>query len=130
MAGGTMTGGVEAEGSRYDVFKLGIALTLVIAALGAFYYFNEHSLLLRTMGLLAVAGVVAALAFQTERGREMWGFFKEAQIEVRKVVWPTRQESFRVTLFVLGMVLVVASILWLLDALLGWLVQWLTGHGG
>lgn len=125
-----MTSGVAAESSRYDIFKLGLALILVLAALAVFYYFSDHSLLLRTVGLLAVGGVAGTLAFQTARGREIWSFFKEAQIEVRKVVWPTRQESFRVTLFVLAMVIVVALFLWLLDAVLGWLVQWLTGHRG
>lgn len=130
MAGGTMTSGVATEGSRYDVVKLSFALSLVIAALAAFYYFNEHSLLLRTLGLLFVVGVAGTLAFHTDRGREVWGYFKESQVEVRKVVWPTRQDAFRVTLFVLAMVLVVASILWLLDALFGWLMQWLTGHRG
>ena len=53
---------------------------------------------------------------------------KEAQLEVRKVVWPTRQETVRMTLIVVLMVVTVAAFLWVLDAGLSWLVQWLTGQ--
>ncbi|MFH0352508.1 MAG: preprotein translocase subunit SecE [Chromatiales bacterium] len=98
--------------------------------MAAFYFYSDQSLLLRVVGLLAVGGVAGTLALQTAQGRDVWGFFKEAQIEVRKVVWPTRQETTRMTLIVIAMVIAMAAILWLLDAMLAWLVQWLTGQRG
>jgi len=120
----------EIQERKGDVFKLALALLLVTGAMAAFYFYSDQSLLLRVVGLLAVAGVAGALALQTTQGRDVWGFFKEAQIEVRKVVWPTRQETTRMTLIVIAMVIAMAAILWLLDTLLAWLVQWLTGHRG
>ncbi len=114
--------------SNLDAVLLGVCALLVAGALGAFYYFSEQSLLLRVVGLLAVVGLVLALGFRTQQGRDIWAFTKEAQIEVRKVVWPTRQETGRMTLIVVAMVVVVAGILWMLDAGLSWLVQWLTGQ--
>ncbi len=113
---------------KLDAVLLGLAAFLVAGAVGAFYYFSEQSLLLRVVGLLAVVGVAMALGFRTEKGRDIWAFVKEAQIEVRKVVWPTRQETVRTTLIVVLMVVVVAGFLWMLDAGLSWLAQWLTGQ--
>jgi preprotein translocase subunit SecE len=107
---------------------LGLAAFLVAGALGAFYYFGDQSLLLRVVGLLAVIGLALALGFRTQKGRDIWAFMKEAQVEVRKVVWPTRQETVRMTLIVVLMVVTVAGFLWVLDAGLSWLVQWLTGQ--
>lgn len=120
----------EIQESKGDAFKLALALLLVTGAMAAFYFYSDQSLLLRVVGLLAVGGVAGALALHTAQGRDIWGFFKEAQIEVRKVVWPTRQETTRMTLIVIAMVIAMAAILWLLDALLAWLVQWLTGTRG
>jgi len=64
------------------------------------------------------------------QGRELAGFFRESQNEVRRVVWPTRQETVQTTLIVLATVVVVACVLWLFDAFLGRAVRWLTGIGG
>lgn len=57
-------------------------------------------------------------------------FAREARVELRKVIWPTRQETLQTTLVVLVMVVVVAIFLWLLDMLLLWAVNGLTGLGG
>ncbi len=114
--------------SNLDAALLGLAGLLVAGALGAFYYFGDQSLLLRVVGLLAVIGLALWLGFRTQKGRDVWAFVKEAQVEVRKVVWPTRQETVRTTLIVVVMVVVVAGFLWILDAGLSWLVQWLTGQ--
>jgi preprotein translocase subunit SecE len=52
---------------------------------------------------------------------------KEARGEIRKVVWPTRQETTQTTLIVVVVVLVMALLLWGLDSLLGWLVSMVVG---
>lgn len=118
----------ETPTSNLDAVLLALAGLLVAGALGAFYYFGDQSLLLRVVGLLAVIGLALALGFRTQKGRDMWAFTKDAQVEVRKVVWPTRQETVRTTLIVVLMVVTVAGFLWVLDAGLSWLVQWLTGQ--
>ncbi len=118
-----MNSRVEASASKLDTVKLAIALLLIAGAVVAFYLYPEQSALLRTLGLLGVVGVAAAIAYQTDKGRQTWGFFQDAQIEVRKVVWPTRQETLQTTLLVVLMVILVAIILWLLDMFLGWAIR-------
>jgi len=120
----------EASTSTLDTVKLATALTLLMGALVAFYYFGDVSKLTRVLGLLAVVGVAAALALQTERGRTLIGFVKDAQTEVRKVVWPTRQETVQTTLVVVVVVVIIAIFLWLLDMALGGIVSMAMGHKG
>ncbi len=124
-----MNSKAEAAGSPADTIRLIIALLLLGGAIGAFYYFAELSLLLRVIGLLAVTGLASFIALQTEKGRGISAFFKATQVEVRKVVWPTRQETVQTTLIVFGMVVLVAIFMWLLDLLLGWAVSGLVGTG-
>jgi preprotein translocase subunit SecE len=125
-----MNSTVETTSGKLDTFKLGLALLILIAALVGFYFYADEALLYRVIGLLAAVGVSVAIALQTDKGREIWGYFHDAQIEVRKVVWPTRQETVQTTLLVIGMVIIVAIILWLLDMFLGWSIGALMGHGG
>ena len=116
--------------SGADIAKLLIALTLILSGIVGFYYYEEQSLLLRVLSLLVVTGISVAIAMQTERGRNTWGFVKDARTEVRKVVWPTRAETMQTTLIVIIMVLVVGIILWIMDTFLLWAVRLLTGQGG
>ena len=77
-----------------------------------------------------VAMIVATvITLQTEKGRQMWSFTQDAQIEVRKVVWPTREETLQTTLIVILMVIFIAIFLWLLDLFLGWSIGALMGKG-
>ena len=122
-----MNSNIETPGFNLDTVKLAVALLIVIAALAAFYIFIEQSLLYRVIGLLASAGIAVAIALQTDKGQQIWGYFQDAQIEVRKVVWPTRQETTQTTLIVILMVVLVAIILWLLDMFLGWAIGSLMG---
>jgi preprotein translocase subunit SecE len=84
-------------------------------------------LLLRVLALVGTVVVSAVIASQTERGRQVTGFLKDAQVEVRKVVWPTRQEAIQTTAVVLVVVLVAALFLWALDAGLSKLIRLLMG---
>ncbi|MEX0952021.1 MAG: preprotein translocase subunit SecE [Gammaproteobacteria bacterium] len=122
-----MNSRVEAETSWLDTVKLAVALLIVIGGVVAFYMYPEQSLLLRAVAMLVVLGIATAIAVQTAKGRYIWGFFQDSQIEVRKVVWPTRQETTQVTLLVIGMVIVVAILLWLLDMFLGWAIRLILG---
>ncbi len=105
-----------------DTVKLAIALLIAVGAMVAFYLFPEQSILIRVGGLLLGAGVAVTIALQTDKGRNIWSFFHGAQIEVRKVVWPTRQETVQTTLIVILVVIVIAIILWVLDMFLGWTI--------
>ena len=113
-----------------DVLKWITAAALVAAGLVGFYQFSEHSTLLRVVGLLLAVGLAVAVSVQTEKGRTLWDFMRDSRTEVRKVVWPTRQETIQTTLIVVAVVTVVAIIMWSLDSLLGWIVRMLLGQGG
>jgi preprotein translocase subunit SecE len=120
----------ESQTPVFDIAKHVISVLLVIAGIVAFYYFSEFSLLYRVIGLLVTALFVLGLLFTTVLGRDLWAFFQESKQEVRKVVWPTRDETTRTTMLVFAMVLTVGFILWLLDMLLFWGISQLTGQGG
>ncbi len=113
--------------SGLDTFKIFLAIAVLIAGVVGFYYFEDQSQLLRVLGMLAVAGVAVAIAYTSAPGKNGWSFVKEARVEVRKVVWPTRQETLQTTAIVLFMVILVAIMLWLFDTLLGWAIRTMMG---
>ena len=120
---------VETESNRLDSLKLGIAVAMLAVGIIAFYRFDDQLLVLRVLGLLAVAGISVFVAAQSSTGKTIIGFIRGAQTEVRKVVWPTRAETVQTTLAVILMVFLVGIFLWLLDMLLLWAIQLLTGQG-
>lgn len=125
-----MNSEAEAAGSSLDSAKLVVAALLFVGAIAAFYYFADASRLFRVLGLVG-AGIVALLiASQTAKGRSTLDFARDTQVEVRKVVWPTRQETLQTTGVVIVVVLVTAVFLWVLDLILGGITRWLMGHGG
>ncbi len=125
-----MSSKAETSQSVFDTVKLGASLLLIVAALVAFYYYADASKLTRVVGLIAATGVALGIASQTDKGRALLSFGKEAQVEVRKVVWPTRQETIQTTLVVMVVVIIVALFLWLLDMLLAGVIKMLMGQGG
>jgi len=110
-----MSDKVNEQDKGLDWLKWVAVAVLVAGGIYANSYFATESLLLRTIGLLALAGVAGWIAVQTQRGRAFWNLCLEARVEIRKVVWPTRQETTQTTIVVLIVVFVVALILWLLD---------------
>jgi preprotein translocase subunit SecE len=125
-----MNAKAEVESSGMDTAKLIVAGLLLAAGIGGFYYFEGHSLLLRVLGMLVAAGAGAAVALQTTSGRRLWRFGGEARVELRKVVWPSRQETLQTTLVVLVLVLIMGLFLWAVDSILFHVVKALTGQGG
>ncbi len=109
----------EQTTSGFDTLKLTTALAILIAGVVGFYYFEDESQLLRVIGMLVIAAIALFIASITDVGRRSQGFVKDARVEVRKVVWPTRQETLQTTMAVLIMVVVVAIMLWGIDSLLG-----------
>jgi len=123
------TQGGRPQGGRLDSLKLGIAIVLMCAGVYGFYYFAGQMAVVRVLGLLMVAAVAMAIAYQTDLGRQVVGFVSGAQNEVRRMVWPTRTETVQTTLAVIFIVLLVGVFLWLLDMVLLRAVQLLTGQG-
>ncbi len=115
-----MVSSTEQSTSAIDTFKLMTAVLALVAGVVGFYYFEEESQLLRVLGMLAVAVIAFLIAATSDQGRRALGFVKDARVEVRKVVWPTRQETLQTTVAVLFMAILVAIMLWLFDMFLGW----------
>ncbi|GLS24543.1 preprotein translocase subunit SecE [Marinibactrum halimedae] len=123
-----MNSKVEPVEYRLDYIKW-LLVALVVAA-GVFansYFAADVPLLYRVITLVAAGAFASFVAVNTEKGAAFWELLKEAQTEVRKVVWPTRKETNQTTLIVVAVVLVMAVILWALDSILGWLVSLIIG---
>ena len=125
-----MSSKAETINPMQDTLKLLIALLIVLAAIAGFYYFADELVIYRVLGLMAGFGIAWFIALQTDKGRYYWGYFQDAQTEVRKVVWPSRQETVQTTLLVIIMVIIVAAFMWLMDMFLGWSIGALMGRGG
>ncbi|MDM8558086.1 preprotein translocase subunit SecE [Candidatus Parabeggiatoa sp. HSG14] len=115
---------------KLDSFKWLLVVLLFGTSTISFYYFAEYSLLLRVVTLLAIIGIATFIASTTKKGHFTLTFIRETHLEVRRVVWPTRQETMQMTGIVIIMVILVALIIWMMDSLLLWSVRLFTGQGG
>ncbi|MCG8316216.1 MAG: preprotein translocase subunit SecE [Pseudomonadales bacterium] len=112
--------GSEAESSSaIDSVKWLFALILVAAAVVGNSYFSEEPFLYRLIGVLLVSVLAAFVAAQTIKGKAFTALLKDARAEVRRVVWPTQQETLQTTGIVVLFVAFMALVLWLLDMMLG-----------
>ena len=105
-----------------DKIKFALALLLLVAGVAGFYLLAEQAMILRVLAVLAGVGVSAAVAWQTEPGRQFFVFSKEATTEAKKVVWPTRKETLQTTGLVFVFAVVMAIFLWLTDKSLEWVL--------
>jgi len=127
-----MNAQAEDASNVFDVVKQGLSLVFVVAGVAGFYYFSEvpgFTLLYRVLALVAIILIAVGVVLTTDAGRMVVSFALEAKQEVRKVVWPTREETIRTTLLVFGMVFIVGLLLWLLDWGLLTAIKALTGQG-
>ncbi|WP_095160015.1 preprotein translocase subunit SecE [Pseudomonas sp. Irchel 3E13] len=122
-----MTSKSEAQDSRFDLLKWLAVVALVVVGVVGNQYYSASPVLYRVIVLLALAAAAAFVALQTVKGKSFFALAKEARTEIRKVVWPTRQETTQTTLIVVAVVLVMALLLWGLDSLLGWLISLIVG---
>ena len=123
-----MNSKVEQPGSSAsggDIVKYVVALALVAAGVFAFYWFSDWATVLR--GLIVAAGLIAgAVVFlTTAKGVQTREFLSESRFELRKVVWPTRQEALRTTWVVMIAVLILSLILAGFDVVIQWAVKFL-----
>ncbi len=103
-----------------DTLKWGVVFLLLAGSVAGNYVYGEASVLIRAITVVIAIGVAGLVAMQTVKGRTAISFAKEARTEVRKVVWPTRQEALQTTGIVLVVTVLMAVLLWGLDAGLFW----------
>ena len=120
---------ISSEGSSaLDTLKLVVALALLVVGIYGFYYFEAQATWIRLLGLLAVVGLAVFIVVQTPMGRGIWRFAADSRTEVRKVVWPTRQETLQTLLIIVIAVFITALFLWAVDSILFWVVRLATGQ--
>jgi preprotein translocase subunit SecE len=105
-----------------DKIKTAIAVLLLIAGIAGFYFLSESPMVLRVACVLAGLAAGAAVGWTTAPGKEFFVFAQEAVVETKKVVWPTRKESFQTAAAVFGFVLAMAVFLWMTDKSLEYLI--------
>jgi preprotein translocase subunit SecE len=120
----------DAASSPLDIVKLVLAVAALLGGLIAYYWFEDASIVLRVLGVIAGVIVSAGLVFWTEAGQSLWSFIQGSRLELRKVVWPTRKETEQTTLMVVIFVLVMGIFFWGLDWLLLIITRAVTGQGG
>ncbi|MBB1088398.1 preprotein translocase subunit SecE [Lysobacter sp. SG-8] len=114
--------------SAGDIVKYVLAIALVAAGVFGYIWFDQWAGALRAL-LVAVGLVAGVLVFFTSsKGRETREFLSEARFELRKVVWPTRQEALRTTWVVIIAVIVLSLILAGFDLVIQWVVKSILGR--
>jgi len=117
----------EVKSYQLDGVKWLLVTVLVCGAIYGNYYFGAEALLYRVIGIVAAVVLAFFVGIGTRKGVEFWALAKGAQMEARKIVWPTPQERNQTTLIVVLAVLVMALVLWGLDALFGWIASLIIG---
>ena len=110
------------ENSVADKIKLAVAAALGIAGIAGYYWFATSSILLRILSVVAGIAAGVAVAWMSAPGRDFVVFAREALVEVKKVVWPTRKETMQTTAAVFAFVVVMAVFLWVSDKTLEWVL--------
>ncbi len=118
---------VESTPGPLDLVKLVLAAAILLGGIVGYYWFEEESLLLRVVGVLVAFGLGVLVAFQSMQGKTLWRFIQGSRVELRKVIWPTNQETMQTTLTVLVFTLIMAVFFWLLDMGLGAIARQVTG---
>jgi preprotein translocase subunit SecE len=117
--------------SARDYLFWSIGLLIVAAGFYGFYQFAGDVITpIRAVGLLVAIVIAAFVIAQTTRGREFFSFLREADVERRKVVWPTRSETVQTTLVVIVLTIIASIVLFILDTIFGWVIRQLIGAGG
>jgi preprotein translocase subunit SecE len=116
--------------SVLDTAKLVAGAAILAGGIAAFYLLPDLPIWLRWLIVLAALVLGTLVGLQSAQGRTFWGFVQSSRTELRKVVWPTAQETRQVTMVVFVMLIVLALFFWALDSLLGFVTRWLATGGG
>ena len=121
-----MSNNIETS-NRLDPLLWLIVVAIILGGVYANTLYVTLNVVVRAVAGIAIAGIAVGIALQTLRGKATWELAKEARVEVRKVIWPTREETTQTTLIVVAVVIVVGMILWGIDSSLSWGIQAIIG---
>jgi preprotein translocase subunit SecE len=113
-----------------DALKIALAAAALVGGVVAYYWYGEQPQVLRV--LMVLGGLIAGLVllYWSAPGRELWAYVQSSRVELRKMVWPTRQETMRTTVVVFVFVMALGVFFWLVDMVLAWGAKHVTGQGG
>jgi len=112
-----------------DTLKLVVAAAVLLAGIVGYYYYADVATVLRAIGVLVALGLSVLVLLQSAQGKALLRFINNSRVELRKVVWPTREEAVQTTVAVLVFVFIMGVFFWILDIFLLWLTRLLTGQG-
>jgi preprotein translocase subunit SecE len=118
---------VETGPTGLDAAKLFLASLILLGGIFAYYYFSNESVLLRAIGILVTLIVAVWVAMLSYQGQVLAKFVHGSRIELRKVVWPSREEAIQTTAIVLAFALIGGVFFWLLDLFLLTIRQYISG---
>jgi preprotein translocase subunit SecE len=119
----------SAEPAAADTAQLIAAIVLALGGIVAYYLLKSRPEAWASWAALAGGILLGVVVFALSLyGRNFWQFVLESRVELRKVFWPTRQETFTTTLVVLGFVLVASVFFWVLDLSLASVTKFFTGQ--
>jgi preprotein translocase subunit SecE len=118
---------VDSKPTILDTVLLLASVVILVGSLFAYYYYAEESALLRSAGVLIAFAVAVWVALQSAQGKTLWAFVQGSRVELRKVVWPTREETMQTTLIVLVFATVMGTFFFLLDLFLRWFITFVRG---
>jgi preprotein translocase subunit SecE len=119
-----------AGASAKDTALMTLSIVVLFAGIVAFYWFDEQPLPVRIAMVIAGLAGAAGLMWFSWYGREFWQFVLAARVELRKVVWPEREETIKTTYVVFFFAIVMGLFFWLLDMVLSYLTRLLGGQTG
>ena len=115
---------IETKSSKsYLILSIGVLITGMIL----FYYYSDVRLFYRVFGMISVVIFSAFIAYQSDFGKLVYSYVTDSKVELKKVTWPTKQETTQTTLGVIFVVIIVGILVWLFDMLLGWAIGTLYG---
>ena len=123
----SMKADAETSPKSMDTLKWIVVFALVAAVIVGNNLLGELSVVLRATGSVVLIAIACGIAAMTTKGQAAITFARESRMEVRKVVWPTRQETLQTTLIVLGVTVAMSLILWGIDGVMVSLVRIFTG---
>ena len=111
-----------------DIVKLLIAAAVIVGGLYSYYFYEfELALPFRVLIVLVGTGAGIAIGMMSTQGQRLWHFIQGSRVEIRTVVWPTKQETTQTAIAVFVFTLIMAVFFWLLDSGLLWLTRTLVG---
>jgi preprotein translocase subunit SecE len=126
------TAEVVQSGSPLDIVLWLFALILLVGAMMTnqhlpAYWAPANDIWVRVGVILACIVAAFGLLYATHQGKGFIRLLQDSRIELRRVTWPTKQETVTTSWHVLAVVVIAAILLWCFDYILNWAIKLIIG---